>query len=413
MNLLSWADYCQGVAVETDRELPIRQGSLRAHNLGLVLRHVANTPSAVSRADVAAATGLTRATVSSLVEELIAGRLLAEVGAPRRSGAGRPAVGLRLADHGPAGLGLEINVDYLAACLVDLTGAVRQHEVRYADQRGRRAERVLDDVASLAADFVRSAEDHGVTVAGSALAVPGLVTDDGLVRRAPNLGWTDVDVRSALRRRNLELYTVDNEANLAALGELHAWAQARPSFAYVSGEIGVGGGIVLDGRLFRGGRGFGGELGHITVTPDGPACRCGSRGCLETYANQEALIRDAGIDPGPQAVAELAARAAAGEPRCVQALERAGTTLGVALSTVVNLFDLEAIVLGGAYAALTPWLAPAVNRELSQRVLTAAWAPVSVRGSVLNAAATIVGAGSLVVRAIVDAPTSWLSRDTG
>ena len=120
-----------------DRDAPVRQRSLRTHNLGLVLRNVFAQPGPVSRADVAAATGLTRATVSTLVDELLAGRLLAEVGAPPRTGAGRPAVGLRLAATGPAGLGLEVNVDYLAACVVDLTGTVRHRELRPGDQRGR------------------------------------------------------------------------------------------------------------------------------------------------------------------------------------------------------------------------------------------------------------------------------------
>src|SRR6185503_13334962 len=108
------------------RDLPIRQQSLREHNLGLVLRRVAGSPLPPSRADVAASTGLTKATVSSLVEELIAGRLVTELDPARRSGAGRPATGLVLrTDNGAAGLGLEINVDNLAACVVDLTGTVR------------------------------------------------------------------------------------------------------------------------------------------------------------------------------------------------------------------------------------------------------------------------------------------------
>ncbi len=128
------------MARRTDRA-PVRQRSLREHNLALVLRQVAAADRPPSRADVAAATGLTRATVSALVDDLIGGRLLAEVEPAPRTGAGRPAVGLLLSAAGPAGLGLEINVDYLAACVVDLTGAVRRHETRPGDQRGRGRER--------------------------------------------------------------------------------------------------------------------------------------------------------------------------------------------------------------------------------------------------------------------------------
>jgi predicted NBD/HSP70 family sugar kinase len=393
----------------TDRELPIRQRSLRTHNLGLVLRQVSVSESTPSRADVAAATGLTRATVSTLVDELTSGGLLTEVAPPPRTGAGRPAVGLRVSERGPAGLGLEVNVDYLAACVVDLTGAVRRRDVRYGDQRGRPPQDVLDDVAALAHEFIGAAAADGVPIGAVALGVPGLVAD-GVVRRAPNLGWHDVDAATGLRQRGLDPYTVDNEANLAALGELHVWRQASPSFVFVSGEIGVGAGIVLDGRLFRGGRGYGGEIGHVTVNPDGPRCHCGSRGCLEAYANQEVLLRAAGLDPWPRALAQLVVLADAGDARALAALSVAGEALGVALSTVVNLVDVEAIVLGGSYSVLARWLAPAISRELARRVLTSGWAPVSVGASMLDGAATVVGAASSVVRAIHDDPARWLEN---
>jgi len=373
---------------------------------------------------VASATGLTKATVSTLVDELLAGSLLVEVEPAPRTGAGRPAVGLRLAAQGPAGLGLEINVDYLAACVVDLTGAIRLHEIRRADQRGRPPDAVLDDVAGLAADSVEAATAEGLLVAGTALAVPGLVAD-GVVRLAPNLGWRDVDVLTALLSRSPlaslaltdDTVTVDNEANLAALGELHAWAEADPaaaraSFLYISGEIGVGAGIVLSGRLFRGARGFGGELGHVTIRPDGPHCRCGARGCLEAYANQEALLRDADVESedlaGDAAVTRLAALARAGAHPALMALEAAGSALGVAAADVVNLLDVDTVVLGGIYAPLAPWLTEPMSREISDRVLTAVWAPVTVRPSVLGPSATVVGAAGSVVRAIRDAPTTWL-----
>jgi predicted NBD/HSP70 family sugar kinase len=385
------------------QESPIRQRSLRTHNLGLVLRHVAASERPISRADVSAATGLTRATVSTLVDELIAGDLLAEVEPAPRIGAGRPAVGLRLATHGPAGLGLEINVDYLAAHVVDLSGAGRHSETRRIDQRGRAPEDILADLVDLATATTAAANRAGLVVAGTALAVPGLVAD-GVVRLAPNLGWRDVDVRPALAR--LEPLSVENEANLAALGELDAWPGPAPaSFLYVSGEIGVGAGIVLDGRLFRGARGFGGELGHVTISPDGPACRCGARGCLEAYANQEALLTRAGLDGD---VTGLATLAGSGTPEALAALDDAGAAIGVAAADVVNLLDVDTVVLGGIYAPLAPWLIEPVRREIARRSLAAPWAPVQVRASVLGASATVVGAAGSVVRTIRDAPAVWL-----
>ncbi len=147
---------------------PIRQASLREHNLALVLRQVATAGTRsgpaltgrhpTSRADIATATGLTRATVSALVDDLITGRLVAEVAPAPKSGAGRPSVGLSLDPRGPAGLGLEINVDYLAACVVDLTGAIRHREILHADQRPRTPAEVLDALTGLAANVDRG--DH-------------------------------------------------------------------------------------------------------------------------------------------------------------------------------------------------------------------------------------------------------------
>ncbi|OLB77832.1 MAG: sugar kinase [Actinobacteria bacterium 13_2_20CM_2_71_6] len=392
-----------------DPGTPVGQSSLRAHNMALVLRQVATTNRPVSRADVAAATGLARATVSTLVDELVRARLLAETGRAPRTGAGRPATGLVLASTGPAGLGLEINVDYLAACVLDLAGTVRHRATEWVDQRGRPPHEVVATLAQLAEAARVAADGQGLEIVGAAVAVPGLV-QGGLVRLAPNLDWHGVELGELLSTAlgglapgGLPL-TMDNEANLAAVGE----AVPGDSFVYVSGEVGIGAGIVLDGELFRGTHGWAGELGHVAVHPDGPACRCGSRGCLEQYAGQEAILAAAGAPPHGT-VADIVARAGAGESRMLAALEGAGRALGVAVAGVVNLLDVGTVVLGGSYALLAPWLAGPVEREISARVLTASWSPVTVRASRLGTEATVVGAAGSVVRAVRDDPADWLA----
>jgi predicted NBD/HSP70 family sugar kinase len=391
-----------------------RQRNLREANLALVLGHIARSGS-ITRAELASATGLTRVTVSGLVDELMAGGLVAEAAPVPRAGAGRPATGLTLATTGPAGLGLEINVDYLSAGVVDLSGATRVLRVRHRDQRGRRPARVIADLARLADEVRATAAAEGLLVAGICVGVPGLVNGNGLVRVAPNLGWRDVDVKAALRTALGEstshvAVTVENEANLAALAELHAHPEPAPSFVYISGEIGVGAGLVLEGRLLRGPRGYGGELGHVTISPDGPPCRCGARGCLEAYTNQEALLRAAGLPPATENPAEvLRARAEAGDRQVLAALADAGTALGVAAADVVNLIDVDTVVLGGVFAPLAPWLSGPVTREVAARTVTSSWAPVTVRAAALGATATVVGAAGSVVRAILEAPAAWLA----
>jgi predicted NBD/HSP70 family sugar kinase len=397
------------------------QRSVRDANLALVLGHIARG-GPVTRADLATATGLTRATVSGLVDELMAGGLVAAVPAgsvrdlpdqqPVRLGAGRPATGLALATTGPAGLGLEINVDYLAACVLDLAGRTRVLRLRQRDQRGRRPSRVLADLARLAEEARAAAAEEELSVAGICVGVPGLVNGGGVVRVAPNLDWRDVDVAGVLvdTVNYGHLLTVENEANLAALAELHAHPEPAPSFVYISGEIGVGAGLVLEGRLLRGPRGYGGELGHVTISPDGPPCRCGARGCLEAYTNQEALLRAAGLTPSTKdSLVRLQELAGQAEPRVLRALEDAGTALGVAAADVVNIVDVDTVVLGGVFAPLTPWLSGPVSREVTSRSVSSAWAPVTVRAAALGTTATVIGAAGSVVRAIRDAPAAWLT----
>jgi predicted NBD/HSP70 family sugar kinase len=365
---------------------PVRQSSVRAHNLALVLQTVANSSDRPSRAGIAASTGLTRATVSALVDDLIAGGLLAELEPAPRTGAGRPAAGLALAPDGPAGLGLEINVDYLAACVVDLTGAVRHRIAAHTDQRLLTAEAALAELGRLATEARAAAAMDGLTLAGAALAVPGLVAPDGLVRVAPNLGWQDVDAAALLRSvpalADLPV-TIDNEANLAALGELRADGGGEQTFLYVSGEVGIGAGIVLDGELYRGGRGWSGEIGHVTIYPDGRPCRCGANGCLEQYAGQEAMAADIGL---------------------------AASSLGIALAAVVNLLDIDEIVLGGGYAPEFARLRPGIEAELRTRVLTAGLAPVTLRPATLGPDAAMRGAADAVIREVRDDPARWLGR---
>ncbi|HEX5203791.1 ROK family protein [Paractinoplanes rhizophilus] len=363
----------------TASRAPVRQSSVRAHNLALVLQTVANSTDRPSRAAIASGTGLTRATVSALVDDLIAGGLLTEHDPAPRTGAGRPAAGLALNAAGPAGLGLEINVDYLAACVVSLTGEVRQRIVEHGDQRPLAPADALSALDSLASRARAAAAAEGLTLAGAALAVPGLVAADGLVRVAPNLGWQDVDVPALLPGLADLPLIVDNEANLAAL----ASAEGERTFLYVSGEIGIGAGIVLDGELYRGGRGWSGEIGHVTVYPDGRPCRCGANGCLEQYAGQEQVAADAAL---------------------------AASALGIALAAVVNLLDIGVIVLGGAYAPEFDQLRAGIEAELTRRVLTSALAPVTLRAATLGPDAAMRGAADAVVQAVRADPAAWLTR---
>jgi predicted NBD/HSP70 family sugar kinase len=408
------------MVMPVDASRPARQAALREHNLGLVLAEIADRGPA-SRARIAAATGLTKASVSSLVEVLAAGGLVAEQDVQGAGTVGRPGRPVALSPSGPVGVGLEINVDYVAACAVDLAGTVLRRELLVEDLRAADPERALARAAPMLRRVVGDVEAGGHRVAGAAVAVPGLVqTGTDRVRLAPNLGWRDVPVLDGLRGAGLPSglpLRLDNEANLAALGELWCGGHELNSFVYVSGEIGVGAAVVTAGQVFRGLRGFSGEIGHIPVGVPG-RCVCGALGCLELAAGQEAMLRAAGLDVEPSTtvgrpegpVAELVSRAEAGEWRALAAVRDAGTALGTAIAVVVNLVDVDTVVLGGVYAVLAPWLRETVSDVLSRRVLAAPWAPVSVVASRLAGEAAVRGAATSIVRDVIAEPAAYLSR---
>ncbi|MEU3526302.1 ROK family transcriptional regulator [Streptomyces sp. NPDC038707] len=389
----------------TGRALPDTQQGMRRRNLARVM-HAVSAEGSLSRAAVASRIGLTRAAVSTLVDELIRWGLLEELGPERPGRVGRPGSALAVSGRGPAGIGAEIGVDHLAVCAVDLRGEVRARAVRRGGNRGRAPEPVIEELTALIHRVVAEAEQEELWPAGLAVAVPGLVARDGrTVVRAPNLDWQDTDL-GALLPGGWPL-SVDNEANFGALAELWLGAGTPGDFLHVSAEIGIGAAVVVDGRLLRGKRGFAGELGHVPVRPDGPACPCGGRGCLEQYAGEEAVRRAAGLAPREDLVGLLAQRAGAGDEGVRAALRDAGTALGIALTGAVNLLDPETVVLGGALAGLSPWLLPALETELTGRTAGPA-CPVTV--SPLGSQGPLLGAAHSVVRAVLDDPAVVAER---
>jgi len=387
---------------------PASQRGMRRANLALVLGAVARAGGA-SRAELSESTGLTRAAVGSLVAELIDAGLVRERGVSLQGRVGRPGTALAVNDRGPCGLGLEIGIEHLGACVVDLRRQVRVQIHRPLPGRGREPRQILGPLAGLAVEALAQAGRHGLEPAGVTVAVPGLVAKTGVVEHAPNLGWHEVDLAAELRPRLPETLRgrpieAENEANLGALAELWHGAAGR-DFVHVSAQAGIGGALIVDGMLLRGRRGFAGELGHMPVHPDGLACPCGSRGCLEQYAGEGAVLRACGLgDATGDRVALLAAQAGAGHAGALRALDGAGRALGIALAGAVNLVDPEKVVLGGAYADLASWLTPGMQEELAARVRIRRWDPAGLAVSALRRDGPVVGAATSVVQRLIAHP---------
>lgn len=390
------------------------QQTVRRHNLTLVLDAV-HRHGRTSRAQIAVATGLTKATVSAQVQTLLAAGILHEVGAPTvASGPGRPGRLLEFGPRCPVGIGVEINVDTISTCLVDLSGRIRHEHRKARDNRDEPPRRVVDRAATSVRTAIRHAARLGVPIAGIGVAVPGLVAaGEGVVKLAPNLGWRDVPVLDLLlRAAGLDRCPawLGNEASHAALGEL--WFGGHPDltdFVLVSADVGVGAGVVRAGRLLSGVHGFAGEIGHQTVDPKGPPCPCGSRGCLERMAGREAILAAAGIAP-TEPLDTLLGRLAAGDRRALTAVRNASRALALGLGNVLNLLDLTTVVLSGAYARLAPWMTDELEAEVARRVVWTQWTPIRILRSELGTSAVVRGSAGVAARAVLADPATWLER---
>ncbi len=203
---------------------------------------------------------------------------------------------------------------------------------------------------------------------------------------------------------------LDNEATLAARAEADALRAAGvDTFLYLSGEVGIGGALVLDGSIFGGRHGWSGEIGHTVIDPDGPRCRCGAHGCLEQYSGKDALMRAAGLDQDLP-VRHLQRAAAAGDAAALAAFEMGARALGTAIANAVNLIDVETVILGGLYALLADRLVPGIERILRDRVLSAPWSDMRVRPAVVRGGAAMTGAASAVLAQVIDNPSAWMRR---
>ena len=393
----------------------LRQASLRHANLALVTRTVLAAEAPPSRADVAAVTSLTRSTVSRLVDELVAGGVLEEVesvvGGPGRPG--RPATPLTPSRGRFAALGLQIGVGHLAARLVDLSGTVLAERLVNVDLAGSKPSSALRRLGSLAAQVLAEAPE-GCRKVGAGLALPGLVdVESGRLLSAPNLGWEDVvpgtGLEEALGGLELKL-RVGNEGDLAAYAFAHP-APGRDNdpqdFVYLSGEVGIGGAVVLDGEVMTGRHGWAGEIGHVCVDPDGPSCRCGSTGCLEQYAGRLAMLSAAGLDVAA-IDGELRGRVEAADEQACDAVRSAGRALGIALGGVVNVLDIPTVVLGGHLAQVGALLSPEVEAILARRVLSAHWVTPRVAIAPDDPAAGATGAALIALEELVRHPADVL-----
>lgn len=392
---------------------------MRRSNLALVLRHLQDQGPR-SRADVAVETRLSKATVSSLVAELV-NRGLVREGALRQEGAiGRPARLLEVDGSRVGALGLEVNVDYIAAFGRDLGGQILVERRIAFDAMNATPDEALSRLAVITREALAEMTRRGAVAAGVTVAIPGLIdVARGHVLLAPNLGWREVPVAARLAAE-LDAgvpVRVDNDANLSALAEFREGSAAGTAdLVYLTGEVGGGGGVIVGGRLLRGPDGFAGEVGHMSVDPTGIECGCGRRGCWETKVGLAALVRLATPDqgyatPGPVPdpevrLAGILDLAAAGDQRTHLAFAEVGRWLGLGCSILVNLFNPHVLVLGGYFARVAEFVIPTAQAELDRLVIAGQAGMCRIEASTLGFEAAVRGGCGVAIEGVLEDPTS-------
>jgi glucokinase-like ROK family protein len=357
----------------------------------------------ISRAEIARRTGLSRSTVSSLVSELQADGLVIERPEPAAAHGdqgGRPPILLSFDASAGVAVGIDFDHHHLRVAVSDLSSRILAEREQQLDT-DHAAHEGLDAAAELVGELLAEAGVDEARVIGAGMCLPGPVhRPTGVVGSTAILpGWVGVAAADEMHQR-LELpILVDNDANLAALAEA-AFGAGRDAkdLVYLMISSGIGAGLVLNGRLYRGAEGLAGELGHVLVDADGPVCRCGNRGCLETVAGTDALAdllrRSHGDGLDGRAIVRLARE---GDLGCRRVIADAGRAIGKAAATLVNVLNPELLIVGGDLSDAGELLLDGVRESLDRSALPTAVQAAQVVAGSLGDRAEVLGAIALVL----------------
>src|SRR3954451_1424797 len=357
----------------------------------------------VSRADIARRTGLSRSTVSSLVADLQADGLVverAEPGLAHGAQGGRPPILLSFDASAGAAVGIDFGHSHLRVAVSDLASTILAERSRPLDT-DHDAQEGLDAAADLVAETLADAGVDRAAVIGAGMGLPGPIeSGEGVVGTSAILpGWIGMTAEAEMRRRLEIPVMVDNDANLGALAEA-AFGAGRDAgdLVYLKASSGIGAGLILNGRLYRGAGGLAGELGHVLVDPNGVVCRCGNRGCLETVAGTGALVDLLRRSHGEDFTAEgMLEGARAGDVGCRRVIQDAGRALGQVVATLLNVLNPELLVVGGDPAGAGDPLLDGMRESVGRAALPEAARRADVVGGVLGDRAQVLGALALVV----------------
>lgn len=398
------------------------QSLMREMNTSIVMDTI-RLCAPLSRAELAARTGLTRSTVSIIVDDLIDRGFVQET-TREDTKIGRPGMLLQFNPEGGCAVGVEIGVDFISVILTNFIGQVLwRRRQSTGEQEQISALQGVEDVINEALEYGRQL---GLRPLGIGVGAPGLVdARQGKLVFAPNLHWVDVPLRLIwMRRFNLPVF-VENEANCGCLGEyFYGAAHNAKNFIYLKTGIGLGGGVMIDGKLFRGASGFAGEIGHITIYKSDTLCACGRKGCWETFVRPSSLLTEVatrlqngensllnelvGGDLSQLSVEHIAEAARREDALALSALQTLGEHFGIGISNLVNIFNPELVVLGGSLNPVNPWLIPVITSILQVNALPPLRDITRIEPSTQGEDACLLGAVALVLDDILHEPLNAL-----
>ena len=399
----------------------INQEDLRNHNLSVTLDTLLR---AMSRADLAKETGLTKATLSLLASMLIESGVVQEGEPVVSTTYGRPSTPLEIRGGSIAGIGLQINTDGYGCLALDLNGDTLGREWVSEDMTGTDPYEIFAKLDAMTFPLESRLKRRGCKVVGAGFALPGIVTDDMWLLVARNLGWENVNLTRFNVVRRLDV-VAGNEAKMAAIAQIPGYATERApflnvvdrtdSFIYLSTDIGIGGAVVRDGEVVMGSHGFAGEIGHLSVAMDGPLCSCGRHGCLEAFAGRRALVEAAGIAEDGDATSSEAIdmflqRWRAGDSDVAKVVDQAADALVSAIASAVNLVDVDTVLLGGLWTHFGDELATVLEGRLRSEIL--GYPNVKIRVFVPPVALhpSLYGAAEMGLRRFIENPLGYMGE---
>ncbi|MGG3470053.1 ROK family protein [Neobacillus pocheonensis] len=368
------------------------QQVVKKNNKALVLQLIMGKEP-ISRADIAQVSGLHKATVSSLVNELLEEELLYESGPGESSGGRRPVI-LHFNKVAGYAIGIDIGVNYVLCVLTDLKGNILIEKNQSVNQT------LYSDIMSIVKKMIQSLMDQMPSsrygIVGIGVGVPGIVNKEGSVLLAPNLGWKNIPLKMDLEQLYQVPVIIENEANAGAFGEQQFGAgQDYQNIIYISGGIGIGVGIILNKVLYQGRDGFSGEMGHMIIDLNGKRCNCGSKGCWEAYASESALLKTAGQNT--DTLESLINRAGHGDEAAKALFADIGRYLGYGINNIINTFNPDQVIIGNRLALAKEWIEQPIRTTIKNHTLSHHLNELRLDFCKLEKHSTVLGVSAFVV----------------